>query len=71
MLFSFVQVASPLKHFGTFSNILSFPPSFVVSLSLRFDEVSVKGDVNVHVVAVDGVLPLPLVKTDPDLVALL
>lgn len=42
-----------------------------LSHHLRFDEVSVKGDVNVHVVAVYGVLALPFVKAHPDLVALL
>lgn len=33
------------------------------------NEVSVKCDVDVHVVAVDGVFPLPLVQADPHLVA--
>lgn len=33
-----------------------------------FDEVSVERNVDVNVVAVDGVLPLPLVEADPHLV---
>lgn len=44
---------------------------FLVSLSLWCDEVSVKGDVNIHIVAVNGILTLAFVETDPDLVALL
>lgn len=48
-----------------------FPLPFPVSLSFWFDEVSVKGDVDVHIVAIDGVLTLTFVETDPDLVALL
>lgn len=37
-------------------------------LDARGHQVPVEGDVNVHVVAVNGVLPLPLVKPDPDLI---
>ncbi|TNN47618.1 hypothetical protein EYF80_042179 [Liparis tanakae] len=36
--------------------------------TVPFDEVSVEGDVEVHVVAVDGVLSQPLVQADPYLV---
>ena len=38
-------------------------------LYARSDEVSVEGDVDVYIIAVDGVLPLPLVQADPHLVA--
>lgn len=42
-----------------------------LTLSARFDEVSIESDVDVHIVAVDGILPLPLVQSDPHLIALL
>lgn len=77
MLFSFVKAAPLIKHFGTFSNFMSviipFSPRghFWPFLSFRFDEVSIKRDVNVHIVTVDGVLTLTFVETDPDFVALL
>lgn len=47
------------------------PPcqSLLLSFHASFDEVSVKSDVDIHVVAVDGILPLPLVQADPHLVA--
>lgn len=46
--------------------ILVFVP--FLSFHRGFDEVSVEGDVDIEVVAVDGVLPLPLVEADPHLV---
>lgn len=45
--------------------------TIVSVLSAGFDEVAIEGDVDVDVVAVDGVLPLPLVQPDPHLIALL
>lgn len=38
------------------------------SLDARSDQVPVEGDVNIHVVTVNGVLPLPFVEPDPDLI---
>lgn len=45
--------------------------SFQLSLHLWFDEVSIKCDVNIHIVTVDGIFPLMFEKPDPDLVTLL
>lgn len=44
------------------------PPFCPLSLDARCHQVSIEGDVNIHIIAVDGVLPLPLVESDPDLV---
>lgn len=58
----------------TFKSNQSKPPPrpsrcHLFPLYARFDEVSVEGDVDVDIITVDGVLPLPLVQTDPHLVA--
>lgn len=42
--------------------------SYTVLLEARRHQVSVECDVNIHIIAVNGVLPLPLVEPDPDLV---
>lgn len=42
-----------------------------LSLCATFDEVSIESDVDVDIIAVNCVLPLPLVQADPHLIALL
>lgn len=44
------------------------PLSYSVSLYATFDEVAVKSDIDIYIVAVDCVLPLPLVQADPHFV---
>lgn len=44
---------------------------FLFPLSAGFDEVPIESDVDIDIVAVDGVLPLPLVQSDPHLIGLL
>lgn len=44
-------------------------PSHSFSLCTSFDEVSIERNIDIYIVAVDCVLPLPLVQADPHLVA--
>lgn len=43
--------------------------SYLFSLYASFDEVSIESDVDIHIITVNCILPLPLVQADPHLVA--